>query len=137
MMGYRDDLIDRLAREGSWDRLAIEEQRRFEHLTNDQARQIMVMEDQWSLGEQEAVELIGLASLVQMIVLFRGSLVETAGDDAGKLSKAGRLLAEFFVELTEDGLSSDDVDAGLRKLSPLCIAALVTVYRRSVELSGE
>jgi len=136
-MGYRDDLIDRLAREGSWDRLAIEEQRRFEHLTNDQARQIMVMEDQWSLGEQEAVELIGLASLVQMIVLFRGSLVETAGDDAGKLSKAGRLLAEFFVELTEDGLSSDDVDAGLRKLSPLCIAALVTVYRRSVELSGE
>jgi hypothetical protein len=136
-MGYRDDLIGRLEQAGLWDRIAIEEQRRFEHLTDDQARRLMVMEDQWNLGDRETVELLGLVSLAQMIVLFRGSLVETAGDDAGKLSKAGRLLGEFFVELTENGLSSDDVDAGLRKLSPLCIAALVTVYQRSVELSGE
>ncbi len=136
-MGYRDDLIGRLKHARLWDRIALEEQRRFEHLTDDQARQIMVMEDQWDLGDREAVELLGLVSLGQMIALFRGSLIETKGDDIGKLSKAGRLLAEFFLELTENGLSSDDVDAGLRKLSPLCIAALVTVYQRSVELSGE
>jgi hypothetical protein len=136
-MGYRDDLIGRLAEAGVWDRLAADEQARFQTLTDDQARQIMVIKDQWDLGDREAVELIGLASLVQMIVLFRGSLVETSGDAIGKLSKAGRLLAEFFVELTENGLSSDEIDAGLRKLSPLCIAALVTVYQRSAELSGE
>jgi hypothetical protein len=92
---------------------------------------MMIMDDQWEMGDEEAVELFGLLSLTRMIMSFKGALVQCGGDDAGKLSRAGELLAEFFIELSEKGLSSDDVDEGLRSLSPLCIAALKTVYKQA------
>jgi hypothetical protein len=68
-----------------------------------------------------------------MIMSFKGELVERQGDNVGRLSAAGKLLAEFFLELEKRGLSSDDVDAGLRRLSPLVIAALKTVYKRTTD----
>ena len=132
-MGYRDDLIRRLEQDGLWGQLTAEQQSRFRGLTDDQARQMMVMDDHWDLGEKKAVELFGLVSLVQMIMSFKGMLVEHRGENVGKLSRAGELLAEFFLELEEAGLSSDDVDDGLRRLSPLVVAALKTVYKRTRE----
>jgi hypothetical protein len=92
---------------------------------------MMVMDDQWDMSDEEAVEVFGIVSLVQLILLFKGALVERGRENVGKLSNAGTLLAEFFIELSQRGLSADDVDEGLRKLSPLCIAALKTVYKRS------
>jgi hypothetical protein len=130
-MGYRDDLINRLQQDGLWNQLTSEQQTRFHGLTDEQARQMMIMDDQWDMGDEEAVELFGLLSLTRMIMSFKGALVQHEGENVGKLSRAGELLAEFFIELTERGLSSDDVDEGLRSLSPLSIAALKTVYKRS------
>lgn len=130
-MGYREDLIERLQKNGLWNDLTAEQQKRFENLTDEQARRMMVVDDEWNMGSDEAVGVFGLMSLVQMIGLFNGALVERQGENAGKLSKAGRLLAEFFIEMREQGLAADDVDACLRNLSPLVIAALITVYKRS------
>ncbi|MHC4398635.1 MAG: hypothetical protein ACYTG0_03050 [Planctomycetota bacterium] len=132
-MGYRGDLIRRLQHDGLWAQLTGDQQGRFETLTDDQARQIMVMDDQWDMGDRKAIELFGLMSLVQVIISFQGALVEHGGENVGKLSKAGRLLAEFLTELRQKGLSAEDIDAGLQKLSPLVIAALTTVYKGSPE----
>ena len=129
-MGYRDDLIERLQEAGSWPQLTAEEQSRFKKLTDEQARQILVMDDHWQMGDEKAVGVFGLMSLVQMMGLFRGALVEQRRERMGQLSKAGRLLAEFFLELRARGLSADDVDAGVRGLGPLTIAALLTAYKR-------
>lgn len=128
-MGYRDDLIRRLQQDGLWDQLSGQQQTRFQSLTEDQARQMMVMDDQWTLGDEETVGVFGLMALVQMIPSFKGALVEHGGENIGKLSKAGRMLAEFFLEMQQEGLSTDDIDAELRKLSPLVIAALLAAYQ--------
>jgi hypothetical protein len=68
-----------------------------------------------------------------MIGAFRGSLVEFGGENVGRLSKAGRLLAEFFLELRERGISADEMDQELRKLGPLVIAALIAAYKGTSE----
>ncbi len=130
-MGYRDDLIERLKQEGQWDRVTGEQQRKLESLTHDEVRQLMIMQDEWDMGDKRTIELFGLVSVVQMIMSFKGALVEIQGERIGRLSRAGRLLAEFFEELRDRGLSSNDVDNGLGKLTPLVIAALTTVYERT------
>ena len=128
-MGYRDDLLRRFRQDGLWDELSSGQQKRFQGLTEDQARQMMVLEDQWNMGEEEVVQLYGLVSLVQVITAFGGRLVEHHGEDIGRLSEAGSLLAEFILELRQQGTSADEIDAGLRKLSPLVIAALIAVHQ--------
>ena len=128
-MAYRDELIRRLKQDGSWQTMTAKDQARFRGVSEEQARQMMVLEDQWTLGETDAVNLIGLVSLVRMISSFKGALVELDGDHVGQLSKAGRLLAEFMIELSDRGLDGHDVDRGLIQLSPLVIAALVTSYK--------
>lgn len=128
-MGYSDDLVARLRQDGVWDQLTGEQQQRFEDLSDEQARQMLVMDDQWQMSEQPAIEAFGLMSLVQVIRLFRGALVQVRGETAGKLSKAGRLLAEFFLELREKGMAPEDVDEDLRQISPLVIAALIAAYK--------
>jgi hypothetical protein len=128
-MGYSDDLVARLRQDGMWDQLTVEQQDRFAGLSDEQARQILVMDDQWEMSEQGAVEVFGLMSLVRMIRSFRGALVELHGENAGKLSKAGRLLAEFFMELRQRGLSAEEIDEDLRKMTPLVIAALIAAYQ--------
>jgi hypothetical protein len=122
-----------LQQEGAWDQLTAKQQKRFRNLTDDQARQMMVMDDLWDMADKKAVEVFGLLSLVQMIKSFNGALVEREREKMGKLSKAGRLLAEFFLELRAQGLSQDDVDAGLKTLSPLVVAALTAAYKRPRE----
>jgi len=125
---YRDELIRRLQQEGAWQCMTESNRSRFENISEGQARGIMVLEDQWTIGEQDAVNTLGLFSLVKMIQSFRGALVELDGEDIGKLSKAGRLLAEFIIELSNKGVASRDVDEGLQKLSPFVIAALIASY---------
>ena len=127
-MGYRDELIRRLQNEGSWQRMTKQVQRRLQNLSDDQARQIMVLEDHWVLGDPSAVKLSGLVAVVRMIQLFKGSLVKLDGDDMGSLAKPGRLLAEFLIELTKRGLAVDQIEAGLSQLNPFVIAALITSY---------
>ena len=127
-MSYRDELIRRLEDEGSWGLMTAQVRGRFRELSEDHARKIMVLEDQWAFGEPYTVHLIGLASLVRMIQSFRGALVELQGDHVGRLSRAGRLLAEFLRELSNRGLTSDEVDEGLTQLGPFVIAALLTSH---------
>jgi len=130
-MSYRDDLIRRFQQDGTWDQLTAEQQQRFQNLTDDQIRQMMVLEDQWNMSDEQAIGMVGQISLVQAISAFGGALVERRGENVGRLSKAGKLLAEFFIELREQGRSTDDVAAGLEKLSPLVVAALTTIYLRT------
>ena len=92
---------------------------------------MMIIDDHWEMGDEEAVKLFGLLSLTRVIESFQGALVQCKGGDLGKLSRAGELLAEFFTELADRGFSADDIDEGLRNLSPLAIAALKTVYKRN------
>jgi hypothetical protein len=127
-MSYRDELIRRLEAQGAWGLMTAQIQGRFRELSEDQARQIMVLEDQWTFGEPDTVHLIGLISLVRMIQSFRGALVELQGDHGGRLTRAGRLLAEFLRELSDRGLTSDEVDEGLTQLGPFVIAALLSSY---------
>ena len=87
-MGYLDDLIRRLQQDGVWDQLTVEQQERFQKLTDDQARQMMVMDDQWDMGDEQAIEAFGLLSLVQMIGTFKGALVEHRGEKFGRLSRS-------------------------------------------------
>ena len=104
-------------------------QRDFQNFTDDQARQIMVAGDQLEMGDEKTIKLFAVTSLVQMIPLFKGALVEHEGEAIGRLSKTGKLLAEFFLDLHERGLSQDEIDEDLRELSPFVIAALLTVHR--------
>ena len=85
-MGYRDDLIRRLQKDGSWNQLTVENQTRFQNLTDEQARYILVMDDQWEMGDEKAIEVFGLMSLVQMIGLFKGALIEHGRESMGQLS---------------------------------------------------
>ena len=75
-MGYRDDMVARLRQDGLWEQLRGDQQKRFLNLTDDQARQILIMDDQWDMGEQRAIEVFGLMSLVRMIGAFNGALVQ-------------------------------------------------------------
>jgi hypothetical protein len=63
----------------------------------------MVLEDQWSFGEPDVVNWIGMVFVVRMIQSFKGGLVELDGENMGTLSRAGRLLAEFVIELSNQG----------------------------------
>jgi hypothetical protein len=109
--------------------MTAQSQSRFANLSDQQARQMMVLEDQWNLGEHDAVNLVGLVSIIRMIQSFKGALVETDGENIGSLAKAGKLLAEFVIELSDKGLSADEVEKGLSDLSPFVIAALLTSYK--------
>ena len=104
-------------------------QGRLQNLSEDQARQIMVLEDEWTFGDMNAVRLLGLMSMVRVIQSFKGSLVQLDGEDVGRLSKAGRLLAEFLVELSNQGLTAEDLEEGFNQLTPFVIAALLTSYK--------
>ena len=83
------------------------------------------MDDHWDMGDQQAIEVFGLMSLVRMIGVFNGALVQRAGEGMGKLSRAGRLLAEFFQVLRERGFSPEEIDQELQKMNSLVIAALL------------
>jgi hypothetical protein len=128
-MRYRDELIRRLQHEGSWQSMTVHNQSRFRQPSEDQARQIMVLEDQWTLCEPDAVNLIGLVSLVRMIQSFKAALVEVDGENMGQLAKPGMLLAEFVIELSNRGLNSQELEEGLSQMSPLVIASLITSYK--------
>jgi hypothetical protein len=130
-MGYRDELIERLRDAGAWEGLTVQEQRRFQDLTDDQARQLMVMDDAWEMGDDDAVQVMGVVSLVRMMTSFKGALVEHEGERKGRLSQAGALLAEFFLQLQKRGLSPDEIDQGLRELHPLVISALLAAHKGS------
>ena len=132
-MGYRDDMVRRLREDGLWEQLTGRQQERFLSLTDDQARKIMVFDDHWDMGEMRTIEFFGLNSLVQMIASFKGALVQTDGEEIGRLSHAGKLLAQFFLELREKGLSPDDVNEGLAEMSPLVIAALLAAHQSAPE----
>jgi hypothetical protein len=127
-MEYRDEMIRRLKQEGSWQSLTTQAQGRLEQLSNEQARKFLVLQDQWTLGDQDAVNLVGVVSLIRMIHSFKGSLVELKGENMGRLSEAGRLLAEFLIELANKGLTAEEIQEGFDQLNPLVIAALITSY---------
>ena len=132
-MGYRDDMIRRLQEDGLWDHLTGRQQKRFSSLSDDQARQIMIFDDRWDMGDMRTIEFFGLNSLVQMIALFKGALVQTDGEAAGRLSETGKLLAQFLLALRESGLSPDEIKEGLADLSPLVMAALLAAHQSKPE----
>ena len=128
-MQYREELIRRLQHEGSWDSMSAQDQSRLQNLPDDQAREVLVLEDEWTFGDTDAVHLLGMVSMVRVILSFKGALVKLEGEDVGRLSKAGRLLADFVIELSNRGLTAEDVEKGFNQLSPFVIAALLTSHK--------
>lgn len=128
-MSYRDELIRRLQQTGTWDQLTGQGRKDVENLTDDECRRVMATADEWDMGIEQAIEPMTVLLLVQLATSFGGVLVEHEGDRKGQLSKAGRMLAEFFHEVQASGLSSDEVAEGLRKLTPPAIETLITVYK--------
>ena len=109
--------------------MSAQAQSRLQNLPDDQAREIMVLEDEWTVGDTDAVHLLGMVSMVRVILSFKGALVNLEGEDVGRLSKAGRMLAEFVMELSNRGLNAEDVEKGFNQLSPFVIAALLTSHK--------
>lgn len=103
-MGYRDDLIQRFKDAGSWDQLTGEQQRQWESLTDEQARQIMVKADEWDMGNENTVQQLAILSLHQVITSFKSALFDVENPERAQLSKAGRLLAEFFFGTSQEGI---------------------------------
>ena len=130
-MGYCDELIARLQQDGLWDKLTTQQQKGYQTLSDDHARQVMVMTDQFEIGDPQAVQKMALVSFGELIGAFCGALVEHQGEEIGRLSKAGKLLAEFFEQLRLQELSSDDIDAGMQKLDTQVIASLMTLHKNS------
>jgi len=104
-------------------------QSRLQNLPDDQARDIMVLEDEWTVGDTDSVRMLGMVSMVRVILSFKGALVNVEGEDVGRLSKAGRLLAEFVMESSNRGLTAADVERGFNQLSLFVIAALLTSHK--------
>jgi hypothetical protein len=128
-VSYRDELIRRLQQTGTWDQLTEQGQKDIEDLTDDECRRVMATADEWDMGIEQDIEPMTVLLLVQLATSFEGILVEHEGGRKGHLSKAGRMLAEFFQEVQASGLSSEEVTDGLRKLSPAAIETLITVYK--------
>jgi hypothetical protein len=134
-VSYRDELIRRLQETGTWDQLTKQGQQDIENLTDNECGRVMATADECDMGIEEVVEPMTVLLLVQLATSFEGILVEHEGSIRGQLSKAGRMLAEFFQEVQASGLSSEEVADGLRKLSPPAIATLITVHKGRSERS--
>jgi hypothetical protein len=128
-VSYRDELIRRLQETKTWDQLTEQGQNDIKNLTDDECGRVMATADEWDMGIEPASEPTTVLLLIQLTTSFEGILVEHEGNRKGQLSKAGRMLAEFFQEVYASGLSSDEVADGLRKLSPEAIATLITIYK--------
>jgi hypothetical protein len=112
-----------------WDQLTKQGQQDVEKLTDDECRRVMAAADEWDMGIERVIEPMAVLLLVQLATSFEGILVEHEGDRKGRLSRAGRMLAELFQEVQAAGLSADEVAEGLRRLSPPAIETLITVYK--------
>ena len=128
-MSYRDELIRRLQQTRTWDQLTKQGQQDIEALTDDECRRVMATADEWDMGVEQVIEPMTVLLLAQLTTSFEGILVEHEGGRKGQLSRAGRMLAEFFQEVQATGLSADEVAEGLRKLSPPAIETLITVFK--------
>jgi len=128
-VSYRDELIRRLQQTRTWDQLTRQGQQDIENLTDDECRRVMATADEWDMGIEQVIEPMTVLLLVQLTTLFEGILVEHEGDRKGQLSRAGRMLAEFFQEVQATGLSADEISEGLRRLTPPAIQTLLTVYK--------
>jgi hypothetical protein len=128
-VSYRNELIRRLQETRTWDQLTKQGQQDIETLTDDECRRVMATADEWDMGIEPVIEPMTVLLLVQLTTSFEGILVEHEGDRKGQLSRAGRMLAEFFQEVQGTGLSADEVAEGLRKLSPPAIETLLTVFK--------
>ena len=128
-MSYLNELIRRMQETGTWGQLTEQGRKDIENLTDDDCRRVMSTADEWDMGIEQVIEPMTVLLLVQLATSFDGILVEHEGSRKGQLSKAGRMLAEFFQEVQASGLSSDEVADGLRKLSPPAIETLITVYK--------
>jgi len=128
-VSYRDELIRRLQQTRTWDQLTKQGQQDIENLTDDECRRVMATADEWDMGIEQVIEPMTVLLLVQLTTLFEGILVEHEGDRKGQLSRAGRMLAEFFQDAQATGLSADEISEGLRRLTPPAIETLLTVYK--------
>jgi hypothetical protein len=129
-MGYRDDLIQQMQQDGTWNTLPSEQQTCLLGSTDEQVRQYLVRWDDWDMGEPKAMATIATASLVALISSFKMSLV--AMDETGKptLSKAGTLLAKFVRELRQKGLDVNEIEHGFTSLHSLAISSLTVIYQK-------
>ncbi len=137
-MGYREDFINRLRDEGLWDHLSGEQRREYEQFSDEQAGRIMGNWDWWLMGDPEINEQIGMAATIDickaLLNVFQGQLLQLDGENVGRLSKAGMLLAELIAELEERGLNIDTVAEDFPKLNnPMLIVGLRLAYKKKNE----
>lgn len=114
---------------GSWNKLTGEEQTVYSKLTDDEAKNYMVLIDEWDMGEPDAKAVFAMASLKNLISSFKMKLIE-ADQNKPQLSKAGILLAQFISELRQNGLNDTDIANGFETLNVLTIASLMTLFTK-------
>jgi len=130
-MSYRDDLIQRLRDVGTWERLAGDEQNRALALTDEEARRILVLTDDFDMGKIEGIAPVAVSSLIDMIASFKTNLVVMDSMNHPKLSKAGMLLAEFIEELQARGIDLGEIGEQFSGFHLGAIAALMVIYGSS------
>jgi hypothetical protein len=129
-VGYRDELIGRMQRDGIWTGFTGEQQAEFLAFSDEQAKQFLVLKDQWDMGDSKTVARMAGVSLGELIASFNGELIQIDCTDMPPLSKAGVLLAQFVQELRQNGLNEDEIACGFESLNALSIALLMTVYQK-------
>ena len=112
--------------------------REYEQFSDEQAGRIMGNWDWWLMGDPEINEQIGMAATIDickvLLNVFQGQLLQLDGENVGRLSKAGMLLAELIAELEERGLNIDTVAEDFPKLNnPMLIVGLRLAYKKKNE----
>lgn len=124
-MGYRDEIIGRMKKNGVWDALSPELKRKFEQYSEEQAKEFMVFEDDWdsNFATCTAEEMRGYdkACFTMMIVdsysAFGGKLFARPFPER-ELSGMGRALVDFIAAANASGIRTlGEVHTGLASLT--------------------
>ena len=91
--------------------------------------------DWWEMGDPETSQQVGELMLKEalkaLLSVFGGRLLELEGENTGKLSKAGMLLAGFVAELEEHGIDWATISDHFPKLNNTpFIIGLRYMYKR-------
>lgn len=129
-MGYKDDLFHRLKEDGTWDQASPADRVAFEAMTDEQARLAMTIQDGLVMRDPETAREILVLALPCLLGVFNGALMV---QDQPGLTRAGHLLAEFFLELAEQSVAPDAVAEGLRVMEAMMLRVMLVTLHSSMK----
>jgi hypothetical protein len=141
-MGYRDEFIQRMKDMGVWECWSDEERQEYGQISDEKAGRIIADFDWLAMGDAETTKRVGMLAIKEalrgFLGVFGGKLLELRGENAGGLSRAGILLAEFIQELEEQGIHWGTIAEEFPKLNNLLlIMGIRQMYSRRNEENEE